>query len=282
MKKSKFLSILMLILMTIPSMVACGGDDDDNGGQKNAEGVIVSNGKKLSGLDLQFFEKYKGLYVYRLRIDYDTKGRLSKVLLTNMYHSFSKEDGVDWDYFDNNNTKLENDNEILKIDYDFNLIKLSNVYDLIFSLNEKGYIHQIGDCICSYDSNGYLSGVKNNNCIWTLAYSEGELIKSLVNNLVKDNMDLYYVNYGEDRDKGEIVFYMDTSNAPNSRYDIGNVDVQGVMCFIAYQAGLFGKITNYCTNLSRSKENLARLEKKNENTNKKLEVRCKFVFEESK
>ena len=38
MKKSKFLSILMLILMTMPSMVACGGDDDDIGNSSSNGG----------------------------------------------------------------------------------------------------------------------------------------------------------------------------------------------------------------------------------------------------
>lgn len=88
-------------------------------------------------------------------------------------------------------------------------------------------------------------------------------------------MLLYYMFYGENSSTGELMFYMN-----GEKYeDYGRNVIQAVMCFIAYQSGLFGKITNHCRYLSKSNETSAVLERNNEQNNKKFVVRCKFTYE---
>ena len=174
-------------------------------------------------------------------------------------------------------SEYEVDVDIMRIDYDFRIVNISNGYssaNYMFSLNDKGYISQIGNCSCSYDSYGYLTRVEEFTEIWSLIYNEGELIKSLVNSLKHGNIEIYYMFYGENSDSGELVFYMNSEKEKRPRFS-----GQAVMCFIAYQSGLFGKITNHCTYLSRSNETSAALELGNEKNSNKYLVRCNFTFE---
>lgn len=261
----------ILLLMSL-CFVSCGGDDDGSN-SKVVDGVNVNTGRKLVRLDIHepINNSYYGLdeVVYKLRIDYDSKGRLSKVILTN-----------DYKYENGKYVEIDATKELLNIDYDLKIVNIFKEWsyyknDYMFSLNDKGYISQIANCGCTYDSYGYLTGVDSNSYIWTLAYSENELIKSMVNNLVKGKLDIYYMFYGEDRDKGELVFYM---NAPTKGYN-SKIAYQGVLCFIAYQAGLFGKMTNHCTYLSKSSETSAFFQKKNEQNNNTVDIHCTFKYE---
>jgi hypothetical protein len=204
-----------------------------------------------------------------LRINYDAKGRLSKVIWTN---------GSKYE----NGKYIEGEVEMLKIDYDFKVINFmpSETYynkDYMFTLNEKGYISQLSNCSITYNSYGYLSKAENMSYIYSLAYEEGELIKSLVNNLKKDKIEIYYMFYGEDKDKGDLLFYMNTPSSKGLNINIQSI--QGVMLFIAYQAGLLGKMTNHCTYLQRSNETTAILQKRSESSNKTYNIHCSFVFE---
>lgn len=265
MKKLKILSMMMLLVMMLPFMVACGGDDDSKG-SRIVDGVNVNNEKKLTRLEIQPQTSSNTTdYSYILRVLYDSKGRLSNVVWTN---------GQKYE----NGKYIEAEINIMNIDYDLRVVNFYNGYSSLkymFSLNDKGYISQIGNCSCTYDSYGYLTGVENITEIWTLAYNEGELTKSLVSNLRNGNMSIYYMFYGENSDSGELMFYM------NSEKDegYGRNTIQAVMCFIAYQSGLFGKITNHCRYLSKSNENSATLERINEQNSKKSVVRCKFSCE---
>ena len=267
-KVFNFLLTIFLVSLVGYGFTSCGGDDDGDG-SKVVDGVNVNNGKKLSKLSIQVPSDYgNDSYTYNLRINYDSKGRLSKVIWTN---------GSKYE----NGKYIEGEVEMLKIDYDFKVINFmpSETYynkDYMFTLNEKGYISQLGDCSITYDSYGYLSKAENMKFIYSLAYEEGELIKSLANNLKKDNIEIYYMFYGEDKDKGDLLFYMNTTSS-NRLGD--RTDIQGVMLFIAYQAGLLGKMTNHCTYLQRANETTAILQKKSENSNKNYNIRCSFVFE---
>ena len=91
-----------------------------------------------------------------------------------------------------------------------------------------------------------------------------------------DLFQMIGLKHGEDKDKGDLLFYMNTTSS-NSLGD--RTDIQGVMLFIAYQAGLLGKMTNHCTYLQRANETTAILQKKSENSNKNYNIRCSFVFE---
>jgi len=267
--KKYYCSILAIIIATVLSagFVSCGGDDD-GGGSKVVDGVNVNYGKKLSKLSIQVPSDYNNdSYTYNLKINYDTKGRLSNVIWTN---------GSKYE----NNKYVEGEVEMLKIDYDFKVINFMPTYynkDYMFTLNEKGYISQLSNCSITYDSYGYLSKAENMSYIYSLAYEEGELIKSLVNNLKKDKIEIYYMFYGEDKDKGDLLFYMNTPSSKGLNINIQSI--QGVMLFIAYQAGLLGKMTNHCTYLQRSNETTAILQKRSESSNKTYNIHCSFVFE---
>ena len=201
-------------------------------------------------------------YNYKLRVLYDSKGRLSSVIWTN---------GEKYE----NGKYIESEIELMKIDYDLRLVNIYPSLKYMFSLNDKGYISQIASGSCTYDSYGYLTGVESLREICTLAYSEGELIKSLVSNLQNGNMQLYYMFYGENSSTGELMFYMNSEK--HKTY--GKNPIQAVMCFIAYQSGLFGKITNHCRYLTKSNETSAVLERNNEQNSNKFVVRCKFTYE---
>lgn len=63
MKKIKILRILVLVLMALPMMVACGGDDDVNGDPDSEKHITM-------------IEYQKGDDHIILNINYDTKGRI--------------------------------------------------------------------------------------------------------------------------------------------------------------------------------------------------------------
>lgn len=240
---------------------SCGGDDEGNSSvagddesSKVIDDVNMDKTKKL--VELSFDESTK------LSISYDNIGRMSKVML------FSE---------------LYESKVLLKIDYDLRVIEFNDEYyysdsdsfnKCMFSLNNKGYISQIGSCTCTYDSYGYLTGVENSKEIWTLSYQEGELVKSLVNNFT-DGPEIYLMFYGENKDSGELLFYMNTEKEKKYIHR----SVQAVLCFIAYQAGLFGKITNHCTYLSKSNETAAVFERNNNKNSNITTIKCKFKYE---
>lgn len=265
MKKNFELFMTMsLVIMLSVCFSSCGSDD---GGTSIVEGVNVKNGRKLVKLDIQTESTKMGVpqETAKLKIAYDAKNRLSKVTLTNGRYY-------------NNGNYVDGEIDVMKIDYDFKMVTISNgrsSTNYLFALNDKGYISQISNCSCNYDSYGYLTGVENSSEIWTLAYNEGELIKSLVNNLRKNNIEIYYMFYGEDQRTGDLLFYMNSEKD----HSYGRNSTLATMCFIAYQAGLFGKITNHCTYLTKSNETSAILERKNEKNSNIFRAYCSFTFE---
>ena len=195
--KKAFYYLLTISLVSSVSfgITSCGGDDD--GSSSVIDGVNVNNGKKLTRLEIlpETGSSTTTDYNYKLRVLYDSKGRLSSVIWTN---------GEKYE----NGKYIESEIELMKIDYDLRLVNIYPSLKYMFSLNDKGYISQIASGSCTYDSYGYLTGVESLREICTLAYSEGELIKSLVSNLQNGNMQLYYMFYGENSSTGELMFYM--------------------------------------------------------------------------
>ena len=168
--KKAFYYLLTISLVSSVSfgITSCGGDDD--GSSSVIDGVNVNNGKKLTRLDILLESNSStttGDYTVNLNVLYDSKGRLSSVIWTN---------GEKYE----NGKYIESEIELMKIDYDLRLVNIYPSLKYMFSLNDKGYISQIASGSCTYDSYGYLTGVESLREICTLAYSEGELIKSLV------------------------------------------------------------------------------------------------------
>lgn len=273
MKKLRMWSVLTLSLMMVPLMTACGGDGDggsDGGGSNGhvVDGVNVytKKPKEITIIDYKEGSSQPHTVNSHFKINYDSKGRLSTVTLP------------DYTYYDfNSGTQETKSIELLKIDYDLHVAQINNINaqsSHMFTLNSKGYIAQIGKCTCEYDNDGYLIGVESNKEIWSLVYNEGELIKSAVNKLAQGDIKLYYFFSGEDTNTGELYFRM---NTPDNYVDNRN-PIQAFLSFVAYQSGLFGKISKFCTSLSRSNQSNVEFTKASDNSSHQIVIHSSFKY----
>ena len=105
--KKAFYYLLTISLVSSVSfgITSCGGDDD--GSSSVIDGVNVNNGKKLTRLEIlpETGSSTTTDYNYKLRVLYDSKGRLSSVIWTN---------GGKYE----NGKYIESEIELMKIDYD--------------------------------------------------------------------------------------------------------------------------------------------------------------------
>lgn len=273
MKKIRIWSMLILSLMMMPLTTACGGDDDGGSDGDGSNGNVVDgvnvNTKKLKEITIIDYKDGNSQTTtlnYHFNITYDPKGRLSTVTLS------------DYTYYDNNSgVEKTTSVEMLKIDYDLHVAQINEVYrqaSQMFTLNSKGYIAQIGKCTCSYDYDGYLTRVESNNEIWSLVYNDGDLLKSAVSKLAKGNIKMYYFFSGEDTNTGELYFRM---NTPDNLVHNDNF-TQSILSFIAYQSGLFGKISKFCTSLSKSNQSNAAFTKASESSSHQIVIHCSFKY----
>lgn len=254
-------------------LTSCGGDDAEGGGNShNVDGVNVISGKKMTEMNLVV---EKDLYSnhedpIKIKIDYDSKGRLSRVYINTVNSSTNEAETFD----------------LMSLDYDLREVKIYRGWDYYenaqyityaFMLNNNGYISQISNCSCTYDNNGYLIGADSSKEIFTLSYNDGDLIKSVCNNIVKGKTKLYYIYSGEDKKTGELYFTM--SSSEDLYYTaFSSSSIRALMVFIAYQSGLFGKISKYCVSLSKSNENSAIFTKRSESGTKEIRIRGTFKF----
>ena len=228
---------MMLLLMALCLMVACGDNSDDNGTNRNVDGVSVSTGKKL--VKMQFSQDEQDIKPMNCKIEYDSKGRLSKILFED--YEYGYDDNSNNYYFNFTGTY----SSFVQIDYEMRSIraqyKSGNVYSTGFSLNKEGYISIIDKYILKYDSNGYLIGADEPKGITTLEYDDNDLIKASLSNMFEDNMISYFITYGNTDNKGEL--YLRVKNVDDiKRADFIMRPNYGSMAFIiAYQSGLFGK-----------------------------------------
>lgn len=265
--KNNIESFLLYVLLALPLLVACG-DSDDNGKTKIIDGTNVSQGKKLVELYLNPDSIYS--FIDHYKVEYDTKGRLSKLLKENYYR---KGDFFSWEYY----TKGEY-SVILQMDYDFRVIttnpESSYRRQYGFALNKDGYISLIGKATINYDENGYLTGIDDLKESSLYAYNDdNEFIKAAVSPISSGNMRLFFVTYGNQQNNGDI--YVRVSRTYESGKSVYISD-HAVMYFVAYQAGLFGKVTNTVINLKSKNEAKALFDYDNEK--KKTSGKIKFVF----
>lgn len=247
---------------------SCSSDNDDDNGNGS-----IGNRRKLSEITLKRDYSDK-LYVvpneeYKYYMDYDSKGRLSKI--ERKWQSGSESL---WETYN-----------IVDIDYDFGLITISNsekYYDEVyegrkryfnFELNDKGYISRLENLTCHYDEDGYLTRVSKEGGIWTFAYDQGDLIKYMLNDLAKEPK-IYYVFYGNNFDSGTLVYNV---KAPNFHFYIR--DDNSVLAIIAYQAGLFGKTAKHISYLSVPSTEKAIISLFDEkNPERYITTKCDFKF----
>lgn len=263
MKRVLYLSMKMLLLMMLLLMVACGGDDD-NGSGKNVDGVNVANGKRIKEIYYYDDNNTKNL---AFKVDYDTKGRITSILCKASRYDYNQKIYVEEFY------------EVAKIDYDLKVLKVCDSYNLEksvgfgFALNESGFISQIGTCTLKYDTKGYLINVDEPRGISTLAYDANDLIKASVTTFRRGEMDLYYVTYGNDNSQGDL--YVRIHNTEQRLKNVLNIP--GYVGLIAYQAGLFGRVSNSFMNLKNQDEASTLFEFQNDY--KSESIKLTYVYE---
>lgn len=229
-------------------LVACGGDDGSSNSGSIVDGVNVLSGKKLVELKITVFDENSPSYERSLRIKYDSKGRMIKVL----------GEAMEWDYQSQKPISTGKYNEIATIDYDIRIISSSyynngSFSSYSFSLNEDGYISQIGRCHLYYDSNGYLKEVNDPWYASNLIYEESDLLKASLSPFSGGNLTLYYVTYGNTNNQGDLYIKIKRTDSL-LKYTWTEISTPQLLSLIAYQAGLFGKVTKSCLRLNDSKE----------------------------
>lgn len=241
----------MLMVMAMSTMLACGDDDSDS---KKVDGVNVINGKKIVELSITNIQPYYTIYeviwdtpIATYKIEYDSEGRLKKILNKNIDIKEGN-DGKKHSYYTGKYT------EIVSIDYDMRFLSYKTNYNSFifnFTLNNEGYIDQIGTSTLTYDNNWYLIGVENRQGISSLVYKSEDFIKATVSPLLKGKASLYYVTYGNTTDKGDLIIHGHYTSDPRDRLSFDN---SSIAYFIAYQAGLFGKISKTIMNLKNGQK----------------------------
>lgn len=233
MKTLKIWSMMMLVVMALPMMVACGGDDS-NEGESMIDGVNVTNGRKLLEMELEYSNSFESNRSGKYKIGYDSKGRMDKV-----------------QYVDSKSNRQD----VAIIDYDLRTItiKFPNErlnYNVLFSLNNQGYINQISNYTLKYNSNGYLLDIDGDEGFCNFSYENNDLIKAAISPLTAGNMSLFYVTY-ENEKQGDLYFKFKRVDNGNYR---GYLGLKQIVAIIAYQSGLFGKVINSVIKLKDEKE----------------------------
>lgn len=262
------------VLMSLTLFVSCGDNDDSSnyeGASSLVDGVHV-NKRKLLSLDVS-----KGGYdtnLIHFNVSYDDKGRLNDIVATlpEYWPSQTRE----W--------------KMLSIDYDLRFIEYyvtfewrqrgrAPVYDkLFFNLNSDGFISMLGSTDLVYNNEGYLVGLRGVKDMWTFAYAENEVIKFMLENLKSGHIGIYYTHYG--RENESMYFAVnDTDKFNKDDFMFSDSDLHTISVLILYHAGLFGKNSKQCTNLSNSSSKNAIIEQISDQDKSTMIYHCSLVFE---
>ena len=260
-------SLMMLAVMVLSVVMACGGGDDVT--TTNTSGIVDGvhvNSRKLKSLTVERWS---------FRMEYDSQGRLIAI------------EGLDYN---------SNSLSICKIDYDLRMAEyingMSSGYDyttgtsnitykkgrVVFSLNDKGYISQIGNCSLNYNSDGYLIGANSSNEVFTYAYNNGDVVKSMVETIRNGKIDMYYLGYGEDASKGELYFYINDDNNSYYYYYSETKIYRAIAVMVAYQAGLFGKTGHRFTELPNNSNKKLIIERIDDQHSQSTKITCTCEF----
>ena len=245
-KTAKFWNILMFVVMMMLVMVSCGGNNDDSnsGSTPNVvDGPTIWSGKRIS--ELRIFDtdqngKPRSEHPSTFKCEYDSKGRLSKIISD----AYVPAKGY---------TPPTKSEITVSFDYGLQVVSIldSNVnrdkrYTYSFNLNKDGYFSQFDKCLLSYE-NGYLTEVEQSKMISSIVYEENEIIKASITNLMSENVSLFYVTYGNVDYQGDLYVRVRYTEGKTGRL---LPDLNGAaMVFIAYQAGLFGKVSKHFIHL---------------------------------
>jgi len=241
MKRLRILIFGMITAMAMSLVVACGGDDESSS-RKIVDGVNVPTGKKLVELRLAYENNSREEVPDVYTVEYDSKGRLSKVMhKKKSYYEYT--------------------GEILTaatIDYDLKSVKIysptqaDKFWSYGFTLNDDGYVSKIGPCTLTYDSNGFLTGVEDTKGFSSLVYDGSDLIKASVSNFSNVNVSMYFVSYENLNNEGDLLINIQRND---EKFSNGSgLDNDNIVTLIAYQSGLFGRVSKTFINLKSRSE----------------------------
>lgn len=268
MKTTKILIIIPLVIMALSLLNGCGGGDEAS--PSNTTGIVDGvhvNARKLKSLNV-------GGFIFNM--SYDTQGRLTSIVWTN---------------FDNSNS-LTN----CTIDYDLRVVEyisglsmysgmtVSEAFKykksrVIFTLNDQGYISQIGNCSLTYNSNGYLVGVNTKDEVFSYAYNNGDMVKSMVESLRYGDIKIYYIEYEDKPGSGEIIFYIKGDQYLSDLFLYSSNYQRGIAILAAYQAGLFGKTSHHFTELPNNTNKNYIIDILNRQQTEHIKITCTCKFE---
>ena len=254
--KSKFnrfnlLTICLTFVIVCLGISSCGDDDDDNGTAKTDVGVNVVKGRKLIELNIDSAIVFK--------VQYDSKGRMDKILRNrNSLDRVKEKDSIKEEFIVI--MEIDYDLRVFTIyDWDYNYSSWRNEYhpySFGFALNEDGFISLLGNNVLKYDSNGYLESVDSPEGLSTLSFNNDGYFKASISSMKAGQMKLYYATFGDRNKKGEL--YVSVSSTSQEKFLlIGHPETFGynrVLCLIAYQAGLFGKVSEGCFHFKDAKD----------------------------
>ena len=236
----------LFVVMALSLLMACG-DSEENGNTKNVDGVNVTKGKKI--VELSFIEREYGRIVpNHIKVDYDSNGRLSRIM-TEQFNYIISDNGNETYNFTSEYS------EVLSIDYDSRLIKIpvrKRIETIGFVLNEDGYVSLLGKTIFNYDENGYLTGADEPKSFTSLLYNKNDIIRAETSLISSGDIKYFFVTYSNNSNNGDI--YVRVSRSSNEKYRSLNLNSRAVLFLIAYQAGLFGKVSNTVINLKNKSE----------------------------
>ena len=257
-----------MALFCLPFTFTACGSDDENGSGKNVDGVDVINEKRLVELQIERYDGNMLPEVYKVK--YDSRGRMYSILYRP--HEYKYENGKEVYVYSNEFS------EIVSIDYDLRTLKIvkpyyssNRSYSYQFTLNEDGFISQIGSTTFYYDSNGRLIDVKVIRGIGSLFYDSDDLIKASFLKMNSGNMYMYYISYENVDNQGDLFI-----NIHNDDKRYFNLDKESIISFIAYQSGLLGKVAKTFIHLKSRSETFSIINADNSSYyNRKIS----FVFE---
>lgn len=226
-------SIYAALLVALCFIFSCSSSDDS---QSSNSGHDYNGGRKVSKVQLLYDYDYVGKIEQRERealLKYDNQGRLTTIAIQGIKDMGDRKVAIPYD-----EKAID-----VTIDYDFCMIVATGEPSIMFKLNERGYISQLEDCKIEYDKEGYLISAERYNGIWKFAYQNDDLIKFL-STLSDKGSEIFFVDYDDETHK-ENVFL--SANFKNYFLHPSAFDYYFTV-FIAYQAGLFGKVTKHFLN----------------------------------
>jgi len=263
-------SVIMMLAMMVASLSlnSCSNDSDDGSNYAN-----VTTGRKLLEFELlsnDYYSYYSNRGKYK--IEYDAKGRMNKVQYVR--YDYEYDDKHQIQYYESGEYS-----EVAIIDYDLRTITIKYPrerfnYSTIFSLNDKGYIDKIGNYTLDYSSNGYLVNIDGPEGLNSLAYNNNnDLIKASISQFTGGKMSLLYVTY-ENETQGDL--YINIKRVDDGMYS-GYINLKYIIAILAYQSGLFGKVTNNILTLKDKEEASALFDYETERYSRTIAGKVKFI-----